>query len=133
MDPIQVATNTTSIFRLAGKDDSEQTRVITGTATVDNFALAYFGKVAGVGNENQYMFVSRGGTTVPAGTTAAVNVTINALDDLGNPVTPFVIPFAIIGPALPPPATHVIISEGPFGAGKGSTTPPDPGSATITL
>ncbi len=131
MTPISVPSNGTSIFRLAGKDDSEQTRDITGSATIDDFAKAYFAKVAGTGN--QYMFVSRGGTTVAAGTTAAVNVTVNALDDLGNPVTPFVIPFAIIGPALPPPATHVVISEGPFGADKGSTTPADPGSATISL
>ncbi len=104
---------------------------MTGSATVDDFAKAYFAKVSGT--PDQYMFVSRGGTTIAAGATVTVNVTVNSMDDTGAALPPFVIPFAVSGPPLPPPATHVVISEGPFGADKGSTTPADPGSATISL
>ncbi len=119
-----------AVFRIAGKDATEQTRAITGTIGVSDYAIAYIAKV--VPTADQFCIKARPGA-VPAGVMAPVDVVVNASDDRGTPLPPQVFNFQIQGPALPPPATHVIISEGPFGVDSSYSAPPDPGSGTIGL
>ncbi len=68
-----------------------------------------------------------------AGTLVPVDVTVNAIDVRGMPLAPQVFNFQIQGPPLPPAATHVVISEGPFVVDGSYYAPPDPGSDTISL
>ncbi len=124
-----IAENSAALFRIAGKDATEQDRVITGSISTSDTTRSFIGKVAS--QTNQYYLKSRLGTTAP-GTFAPVDVTVNAIDTAGNPLAPQVFNFQIQGPALPPPATHVVISEGPITV-DGSYPTTDPGSATIPL
>ncbi len=128
-----VPNNTCSIFRLAGKDDTETSRVITGAVTIDDVTHCYVAKMPPVVGGDQYILVGRD-SSLAAGATADVNITVNAKDDRGVDIMPLVVAFTLAGPPLPPAATHVVVSEGPFGRDKiGFTPPADPGSGTIAL
>lgn len=118
-----------ALFRIAGKDDTEQYRFIGGTISTDDFANSYIFKVPM--NQDRFGLKSRPGS-VPAGTIAPVNVTVNAVDDRGVALPPQVFNFQIQGPPLPPAATHVVMYEGPNGV-DGSFSSIEPGSATIPL
>lgn len=119
-----------AIFRINGTDDPGTYRAITGTISTNDFVRSYISKVPA--ELNKFVLKARPGATA-AGTTVPVNVTVNAVDDRGNALAPQVFNFEIQGPALPPPATHVIISEGPFTVDSTYVPPPDPGSDTISL
>ncbi len=125
-----IVPNGAAIFRINGTDASGTYRVITGTMTTSDAVRSYVAKVTG--ETNKYVLKARVGATA-AGTTAPVNVTVNAVDDRGTSLAPQVFNFEIQGPALPPPATNVIISEGPFVVDSMFVPPPDPGSGTIPL
>lgn len=117
-----------ALFRIAGKDDSQQYRAITGSISTDDYTHSFVAKVPG--QADQFALKSKL-NTVPAGTMAPVNVTVNALDDRGNALPAQVFNFQISGPPLPPPATHVVMYEGPFPSD--TTTAVDPGSASTSL
>ena len=73
--------------------------------------------------------------TPPApGATKAVNLTIAANDAYGAALPPVVIGFDVVGPALPPPATHIQMPIN-FTTTSGAlyAPPVDPGSAVVTL
>lgn len=115
-------------FRIDGKDDDSNVRAITGTAVISNTTASYLAKVPGT--TNQYCFVARAGTVIPAGSSIDVNVVVTASDDRGNALPPVTIPFSIPGPPLPPPATHVVVSAS---STTQNTPPADPGTDTISL
>ncbi len=125
-----ITPNGAAIFRINGTDASGTYRVITGTMTTSDSVRSYVAKITG--ETNKFVLKARVGATA-AGTTAPVDVTVNAVDDRGIPLAPRVFNFEIQGPALPPPATNVIISEGPFVVDSMFVPPPDPGSGTIPL
>lgn len=120
-----------ALFRLDARDDSEQSRTVTGTVSTDDIGRTYVAKVPSTGN--QYCLKIRPTAVVPAGGTMPVNVTVSAVDDRGVSLSPQVFPFVIQGPPLPPAATHVVISEGPFIVDGSYVAPADPGSGTISL
>jgi len=125
-----IAPNGSALFRIAGKDDSDTYRAITGTISTSDTVHSYIAKV--VGTDDRYCLKSRP-DSIAAGATVSVDVTVNALDAQGGVLPPFVINFQLQGPPPPPNATHVVMYEGPFGVDGGYSAPADPGSGTISL
>jgi len=119
-----------AVFRIAGKDDTEQYRAITGVISTSNPAVAYIAKVPS-GQPDQFCIKSRPGS-VAAGAMVPFVVTVNAIDDRGTALPPQVYNFQVQGPPLPPPATHVVMYEGPFDVDS-SYVIADPGTGTINL
>jgi hypothetical protein len=128
----QIPVGQVALFRLLPEDDNGTTRAASGTLSISDPTLAYVAKMPG--QANQYIVVSRVGIAPPVGTVAPVNVTVATQSDTGVELPPVVIPFQIPGPPLPPPATHIVVSEGPTVRDLiGFTPPPDPGSSSIPL
>jgi hypothetical protein len=131
MANIPLPNNTQSLFRIDGQDATGTVRATSGTMTVSDVVHCYVAKVAG--QANQYVIVSRN-NSLPAGGSTTVTVTENAVDDRGNALPPLVQTFDLSGPPLPPPATHLVLSEGPINIDQsGGPKAADPGSATIAL
>lgn len=116
-----------AIFRVQAQDDAGNARTATGaTVTVDRPDMAYIAP----DTSGHLVFVAKG--TPAAGSTVTVTATITAKDDRGNALTPLVMYFDVPGPALPPPATHTVVTEGPFVRDQiGYTPPADPGTASV--
>lgn len=125
-----ISNGAAALFRIAGKDDSQQYRFIGGTISTDDVAHSYVAKVASTAD--QFCLKSRAGS-VAAGAIVPVNVTVNAVDDRGTALPAQVFNFQLQGPPLPPAATHVVMYEGPIGVDSSYSAPVDPGSGTIPL
>lgn len=135
MNTTQIPVGQVALFRLLPEDDAGTVRVASGNLTLSDTVLAYVVRMPPQGGQaQQYCLVSRVGVAPPAGTMAQLTVTANTQDDTGASLPPLVIPFQIPGPPLPPPATHIVVSEGPIVRDLiGFTPPPDPGSPSIPL
>jgi len=117
-------------FTIQAQDSSGNHWPATGTATIDQYSLAFVQSV-GVGND-EYQIIPKV-TFAPGQPTVTVNVTFQCVDSAsGIAIPPLVVSVDLVAP--PPPAqkaTQLVITGGP-GEGTGSDLT-DPGSATIPV
>jgi hypothetical protein len=103
-----------------------------GSATIDNYAVAYIAPFHPDNNSQYYLNVVPKAGGVPAGGVITVTVTVNATSQDGTALPSQAVSFDVSGPALPPQAASisatVLSARTQF---LSSTT--DPGSGTVTL
>jgi hypothetical protein len=118
-----------AFFKVQAQDDGGTSRAATAaTVTLDRTDAGY---IAPTGEPGKLVFVSK---PVPAGTVTTVTATITAKNDRGADLPAYVMLFDVQGPPLPPAATHIAVTEGPFVRDTiGISVPPDPGTASVSF
>lgn len=127
---INLNPNQYAAFSFHGVDSSGIQAPITGTVVIDDYTQAYVARVGTSGLN----FVLVPKVQAPVGGAAVRNATIHAVDANGNALPTFQVQAIIAGPAGSPLAVSVELLNDVSDAGQiDASTPPDPGSASVSF